>query len=665
MRCHSVSNVSFGRAYTSKEKKSLKKAVAEAKQELNVKNTSMIAFDFAIPTPVGKNVGIGTSFSDSALNFLAFSRDVLGVNTLQVGPQGTISQNDTSPYAGTSFAIGEHLIDYLKLTDERYGSLINKSDIINLDSYSDRFHVRYDTILGKDSSWNAKQEDIGYNNYIIDKAFKNFKKLPSDHSLKVEFAEFKDKNAEWLDNYALYSLLRKANDDKPFAMWSSELDKNLCVKGYSPKEVEIRRNRLKIHNKDFLECKKFAQFIAAKQQQEAKKNINDLGMSIYGDCLIAFSDAEVWANRDCFPDGVYLGVPIEETIKDENGIEKKVETIGKWGDPGMPALDFSKLGSSENPGIAGQLFMKKIEKYFERYDGVRVDAAWQLVNPFTYKIENGKNVKTEKQYELGARMINMIRKVAVDVKGEVPADKIQLELLGAGTETAVKMTKNKLKHIHLTQYAQPGWGRPNYYTENTAELYQNYEDDAFNIGVGTHDDMSLIELARTKKNEQIDLLRKDLNKPDIETEEEFRNAKIAELFTVPNQFFTYTDAFGMEERINTPQTKYHQNWHIRVPDQFERFYYKQQARGYGINLPESLKIALEAKGSKNKELLDKLARASAILKAQGPYTTQGADEQLGDTNYIESDSPLTPEEIIARSKNYNVEQVRSVRPYLY
>ena len=61
----------------------------------------------------------------------------------------------------------------------------------------------------------------------------------------------------------------------------------------------------------------------------------------------------------------------------------------------------------------------------------------------------------------------------------------------------------------------------------------------------------------------------------------------------------------------------------RIPKDFERFYFSQLAKGFGLNMPETLKTALIMKnhnGKKVENLIEKCEEASKVLLEDGPMT---------------------------------------------
>ena len=87
--------------------------------------------------------------------------------------------------------------------------------------------------------------------------------------------------------------------------------------------------------------------------------------------------------------------------------------------------------------------------------------------------------------------------------------------------------------------------------------------------------------------------------------------------------------FGMSERINTSGVCNDDNWTVRIPKDYEKFYFSQLANGYGLNMPETLKTALVMKDKQGKRvetLIDKCNEASRILLEDGPMTEQDANK---------------------------------------
>lgn len=630
----------FGRAFTTDEKQHYKQLIKDSQKALRLRDTTAIVFDFNVPSEKGYNIGIGSTFSDSMLNFTDFMQTMIGISSVQLEPQGQISPSNTSPYSGTNFALGEHIIDLKKLTRFEYAQILSDEDIQEVSNKYPgnkeklEYKTDYNYVIGSETRFGNQEK-------LLKKAYRNFGFGMSIYDLDTakldyDFQQFKEKNNFWLEPETLFKILTEEYGTDNFEEWRDE-DKNL----YSETIPEsIRKNRIDELNSDYkelLEYEKFKQFLADKQQNESKKEINSRNIKLYGDCLLGFAKSEIWANKDCFKENLFYGGP-DENCPETNDIQI-------WG---LNALDYSKLGEigkdgdTSKLGAAGKLLYRKYEKFFQRYDGLRMDAAWQFVTPFLY-------TETEDDFEkvdvpdVNNRILDILSRAAKNVMGRnfdiSNPSSVMLELVGTYADKSKELTKNTYPHLFSTSYAE--------YNE-TPEKFKKigYHQNKFYIGIGNHDNDSLVNLAldEDKKTKHIEGLKEDFNidmsKLGYKTEEytnqsaedkaleDFRNAKFAEIFTTAKQFFTMPDMFGMAQRINISGKESPDNWRVRIPSNYEEFYFSQLSNGYGLNVPKAYENALYMKHIDNPQLTKKLAEAAEILRQKGPNTEQAANEAM-------------------------------------
>lgn len=589
------SSLNFKRALSSKEQEKLQKLQTEARKELGVVETGAIIFDFNVPSIYGKNYAIGTMNSSNMPQFVDFLKEVSSISKIQASPQGDLQYSkdnncityNLSPYSGTTFTLGAHTIALDKLCDGKYGNLLDEEYLKSLDdNYSGLKTIReystdYDYALGKN------QDGVLFKALHV--AYENFK---NNNCLKDEFEQFKD---------------------------------NLSF--YARKNIEFDSKKLN-ESVEFLE---FCQFLAFKQHLETKNMLNEQGIKLFGDCLICFSDKEVSAFPECFKKDVFMGVE-DPNCPETNNIQ------GWW----APSLNFDRLGTFDENGeiieldCVGQLLYEKFKNFLTLYDGIRLDAFWQYVTPFEYN----SNLKGGYTYKLGDKILKIIEKASIDAKGEFNPDDFILELVGYGVQESKDLTKNTYPHIFSTAYSQ--------YGENPRELreQQGYKDGKFLIGMANHDNDTIVNMSREPQRRAIQnpQLKESLGdgfnhlryysesylekSSEERAQQDFRTAKSAEIFTTKKQYYTLTDLFGMSEKINNTGKIDENNWKVRIPSDYERFYYSQLSNGYGINFPKAYEVALRAKGSKNIELIKQLNKASEILEQKGPMTKKEADVAL-------------------------------------
>jgi|GEM_PF-2453790 len=635
MKINSINNVqSFGRAFTTKEKNGYKKLIKDAGEALGLKDTAAIVFDFNVPAEQGYNLGIGTSFSEIMPEFAGFIKDMTGITSIQAAPQGKITSSNHSPYSGTNYALGGHIIDLKKFIKQEYARILTVEDIqeeINAykgDKEKLEYRTDYENAIGQNGGDGAHER-------LLRKAYMNFifcVGLFDLDALKLyeDFKNFKEQNKDWLEKENMFSLLSAKYGTEDYETWN-DIDKNLYTDAVSEKARARRIREIRNEDVNLFEYENFKQFILDKQQKETKKELNDKGLKLYGDCLLGFSKSEVWAFRECFKPDLFYGGP-----------DPKCENTGGIQTWGLNALDYSKIGECPENGDlskldkAGRLLYRKYSKFFERYDGLRMDAAWQFITPFVYKKEQGE-YKNVPMPEMGYTILNIAKAAAKKVQGiDFNPDSIMLELVGLNADRSVKMTKNIYPHLYTTAYAQ--------YDETPVKYKQRgFKLDKFYIGAGNHDNESLVNLSRNTglREKHLNGMERDFGvKPDTgyscpeymklseeeKKQENFRNAKFAEIFTVPKQFFTLPDMFGMSENINVSGQNLTENWRVRIPNKYEKFYFSQLSKGYGLNVPKAFETAMHMNNISNQALQNKLSEAAAILRQPGPMTEAEANE---------------------------------------
>ena len=609
------SGCSFGRALSTKEIKEYKKTVEQAKKFLGTDKTIATVFDFSVPTEK-KDTGIGTTFSDDAQKMLGFLQTMCGVNAIQLQPQGQISNYIRSPYSGTGFSLGAHTIDLKKLTEEDYGCLLDKDDLKTpyMNRVKDHENVDYDNVFSEDGQ-----------KAMLQRAYSRFVELDESSPLKSEFETFKKENAFWVEKDALFEAMTVKNGTEDMKEWS-DADQNVFATKEGNKKIisELKQVTDELGN-NVVDYEEFVQFIADKQQKESKANFNAKGIDVYGDCQIGFSDKDFWAHKSAFYPNYDFGCDIGD---------------GKYS-CWSPAINFDKLDSD-----AGELLYNKFDLFFKRYNGVRIDAAWQLMKPLICEpsYEKGEPVydwdgnklgkKLPNQPQIkdnGAYIMNNIVLKAADAN-KVSRDKVFLELLGGNSYDCLDSIKNSgASLIHITRYGRGGddsWGRVKYYESQGGNKYQNLKPGQYIIGIGTHDDPSAIEQAEQGRD-KASYLSGDLylNRSELENNPtKLNEAMFAELFTTKSQFATLPDIAGSRRKINTPNTT-EGNWTYRLPQNYEEAYFTNLSQGKGLNLADAMSKAIKAKcGGKGNPITAKLDKFASILREQGPMTTKEADK---------------------------------------
>lgn len=187
---------------------------------------------------------------------------------------------------------------------------------------------------------------------IFEKAWKHFQQ-EKGHQLNKDFEKFCKKEAYWLDNFALYMVLKQENGNKPWFEW--------------PEKFKLRDEKtlkkLLADNKDAFEKTKWLQFIFSKQWNELKTYVNNKGIKFFGDLpfYTSYDSVDVWSHRDLF------------------SLDKKGNMIGMAGVPpdafsedgqlwGMPVFNWEMLKKHKYTW-----WIERFKKNIELFDLLRLD----------------------------------------------------------------------------------------------------------------------------------------------------------------------------------------------------------------------------------------------------------------------------------------------------
>src|SRR5688500_2315304 len=124
---------------------------------------------------------------------------------------------------------------------------------------------------------------------LFEKGFRTFLTSPQTHP---PFREFCRREAWWLDDFALFSVLKDQHDNKPWYDWPTP------YKQRQPKALgDINRFHQERINKV-----KWLQYIFDKQWKELKAYCNNQNVLMFGDLpfYVSYDSADVWANPEIF-----------------------------------------------------------------------------------------------------------------------------------------------------------------------------------------------------------------------------------------------------------------------------------------------------------------------------------------------------------------------------
>jgi malto-oligosyltrehalose synthase/4-alpha-glucanotransferase len=126
---------------------------------------------------------------------------------------------------------------------------------------------------------------------LFQKAFDRFKQ-GRFAGLDQSFRQFVNREKEWLDDFAMYILIKEMNGGKPWYEW--------------PEDLKLRDAKtlkhLEAENKTALEKIHWLQFLFDRQWKELKRYCNKLDIQLIGDLpiYISYDSVDVWAHKEIF-----------------------------------------------------------------------------------------------------------------------------------------------------------------------------------------------------------------------------------------------------------------------------------------------------------------------------------------------------------------------------
>jgi 4-alpha-glucanotransferase len=279
--------------------------------------------------------GIG-DFGPAAARFLDFL-NASGMKYWQVLPMNPLSAEQAySPYSSASVLAGNTLL--ISPEDLTKAGLLNGSDLEN-------YRLKIKPRVSYPRAAELKSE-------LLALAYQNWNRYDSGIP-KPEFEQFCRLESWWLEDYALFVMISRKEQNKPWFEWPSAL------KNRKPAALKVILNQYADELKEI--C--WQQFIFFRQWKALKSHANRLGIEIIGDLpfYAAHNSADVWTHRKIFALGAdgkvkgMAGVP-PDYFNDQGQL---------WG---MPVYNWKAMGRNHY-----QWWIDRIRKNLEIYDQIRLD----------------------------------------------------------------------------------------------------------------------------------------------------------------------------------------------------------------------------------------------------------------------------------------------------
>ncbi len=134
-------------------------------------------------------------------------------------------------------------------------------------------------------------EVIDWKTTFLKKAFEKFTNT-TDTLIRVDFLNFCNQSAAWLDTYALFRVLKADHGGESWHRWERSLARR------EPAAIEEATERLH----EDIGAEKFYQYLFFKQWQELKQYCAEREVAIIGDLpiFVAYDSADVWEHPEYF-----------------------------------------------------------------------------------------------------------------------------------------------------------------------------------------------------------------------------------------------------------------------------------------------------------------------------------------------------------------------------
>ncbi|MDO8988057.1 MAG: 4-alpha-glucanotransferase [Sideroxyarcus sp.] len=572
----------------------------EALRLLDKTEFLLAVHDTSFPSPAGEDSGCGSPYGKGGLALAEFARS-LGFTGLQLGPQGLTTPGNPSPYDGTLFSRSILSLDLQSLMRSAWGELLSEDSVREMVEGNPHPEGGKVNFAYAHDAYRKAAEEI----YCRFEAAR-LQGKPGAVRLAGSLAEFWDSN-KWVRDDAAYE-----------AMCSGQ-----------------RASAADSKHGNVQERYSLLQFILLEQHRTFRDNMRELGIKVYGDAQVGFSQRDAWSRKSLLLDGYFLGAPPSRT-----------NTLGQpWNYQVLnPSL---YLGADGGPGPVLDFVAERIGKMLEEFDGVRMDHPHGLVCPWVYRandpdpfraVQNGARLfaapdlpdhpelsryaivrpdqvnrhrpryAEDWEHSLTAEQEHIYALIMDTIVGRMNAhgrrkEDILFEVLSTEPMPLRQVRqRHGLGRFRVTQKAN---------LDDSADVYRGENAEPRDwIMLGNHDTPSIWGLVRDWHGseegfKQAGYLARRL-RPDspeqlsrILAADQYKlaHAKMAELFLSPAQhvMMFFADLFGIEETYNVPGTQNEENWTLRVPNDFLRIHELKKREGRALNLHAVLALALRAR----------------------------------------------------------------------
>jgi 4-alpha-glucanotransferase len=460
----------------------------------------------SLPSPYG--IGTFGKEAYAFADFLAAAKQ----KYWQILPLCPTSFGDSPYQSPSAFALNPYFIDLDSLAGQ---GLLLHEEYFHLDFGENPERVDYNKIY-------VNRETV------LRKAFHRRELLPAG-----ELDAFAQKHYDWLEDYALFMVLKKHFNDQPWERWDED------IKRRSPEAMSFYRDR---YQDDILYFQ-FIQYIAYTQWNSLKSYANRQGIAIIGDIPIyaAADSADTWSNA---PSGIFQYSSNLTPVCVAGCPPDYFSSDGQyWGNT---VYDWQK-----NKETGYDWWLRRIENSLSNFDWVRIDHFRGFES--YWEVPYGSPTAASGSWKPGPGMdfIETLRHSLGNVR-------IIAEDLGYMTDgVKIFLRKSGFPGMKVLGFAFDSLG-------DNDHLPHNYDRNCI-VYTGTHDNDTALGWFFHAGEAQKDFAKRYLN---LNENEGFHwgmirgvQSSTAVLAVVPMQDYL---GLGSEGRMNTPSTLGGTNWQWRM-----------------------------------------------------------------------------------------------------
>ena len=462
-----------------------------------------------------------------------------GLDFVQLLPVNEMQEGQDSPYSALSaMAIDPIFIALAEVPEfqEAGGeSSLDRADRDRLEEARARRAVDFRTVRALKS-------------LALHSAFHVFRRGHAGGSERSRgFRRFADREAWWLEDYALF---RALHDEHRACYWR-EWEPGL--RDRHPAALEAARQRLA----DTILYYQYLQWLADEQWQRARADCADVG--IFGDFpfMVSGHSADVWVRQQEFRLDASVGTPPDAFS----------ETGQNWG---LPVYRWERIAQADYEWLR-----QRARRCHELSDGFRVDHLVGFYRTFVREPDGRKYftpADEPSQIAQGERILRVLQEDGA---------RIIAEDLGLVPD----FVRASLARMHIPGLKVLRWERDWHAPRHPFRNPADYPAESVAIS-GTHDTETLAEWWDNAGAEERQLcaaipgVREAGANPDGPFDPRTRDALLRILFTAGSNFVIvpFQDLFGWRDRVNVPAVVNDENWTWRLPWPIEALSVRAEAQ---------------------------------------------------------------------------------------